>query len=239
MKTRALVKNLLYVLLIQLAFEITFINILNLFNISSSLPTLVIDKVLFLGLLFFLNNKFTKKRIPFSIKLSINERKCVFLIFLILAILGLTNIQNFLDAFIIGLIACTTEEYLMRGIVLISLLRIFQNSKNNYLRILLPIAFSSILFGLDHFINLYSQNFIMTFAQVIATTATGFVLASIFLRTRNLLYPMLCHFGLDFLIVITKGMPQDTNVSLVSVLLPSAFYLFISFVILVPILIKK
>ena len=236
MPDKILIKHLFLVLFIEVSFEILFINILKILNIPSNLYTLTLDKVIFFILLLFLNNKLTKQNVHFSVKVDNNGKKYIFMIFVVLLLIGLTHINTFFEATIIGLIACTTEEYLMRGVVLISFLQIFKNSKNIYIRILFPIFLSSILFGTEHFINLYSQNLSMTLAQVIATTASGFVLASIFLRTGNLLYPMIGHFSLDFFIVSLNGMSQNTNVSISSVILPSLFYLFISFIILIPIL---
>ncbi|WP_396022072.1 CPBP family glutamic-type intramembrane protease [Bombilactobacillus thymidiniphilus] len=69
------------------------------------------------------------------------------------------------------------------------------------------------MFGSEHFLNLYSQSFSATIIQVLQTTAMGFVFASIFVRTNNLLFPMLCHFSLDYVVTILWGMQNSSNIS--------------------------
>nr|WP_252894968.1 CPBP family intramembrane glutamic endopeptidase [Liquorilactobacillus satsumensis] len=113
--------------------------------------------------------------------------------------------KKFLAAFTIGLIASTTEEYLFRGIILVTLLRLFWRSTKQSTRILFPAIISSVLFGLEHFLNLYSQNFSLTTIQVCQTMAMGFLFASLFIRTKNLLFPIICHFGIDFVVTAFWG----------------------------------
>jgi len=230
-----LIKNLLQLLFIEVLFEVGFINIVKIFNISSNLYTIFIEKTLFLILLVTLNRKLTKIHIQFSIQLDRHEINNLVMLIVMLFGIGIMHIDRILYAFVIGLVACLTEEYLMRGIVLTSLISIFQNFKNKYARILLPVMISSIFFGSEHLINLYSQNLSMTIVQVVMTTAMGFVLSGIFLRTTNLLYPMVCHFSLDYLIIIINGISENSNVSIYDVIFPTIFYLFVGFVIMLPI----
>lgn len=82
------------------------------------------------------------------------------------------------------------EEFLFRGLVF----NIFKEKfKNN--NIIIPILFTSILFGLIHFINLkngYQFNLILY--QVMYTTIIGFSLNSILVRTEyNIIWVSLLH----------------------------------------------
>lgn len=235
MAKKSLIKNLLLVLFIEIIFEVGFINVLKILNISYGLYAIVMDKTLFLILLFTLNKKLTKQHIQFSIKLDRHKSNNMIVLIVVLLLIGLTHIDRFLYAFTIGLVACLTEEYLMRGIVLGSLLHIFQDLKNKYARILLPVSISSILFGTEHFINLYSQSFDMTVGQVMMTTAIGFVFSGAFLWTQNLLYPILCHFILDYLVIIVYGISQNSNATINNMIFPSLIYLFVSFIIIFPV----
>ncbi|WP_396022071.1 CPBP family glutamic-type intramembrane protease [Bombilactobacillus thymidiniphilus] len=92
------------------------------------------------------------------------------------------------------------------------------------------------MFGSEHFLNLYSQSFSATIIQVLQTTAMGFVFASIFVRTNNLLFPMLCHFSLDYVVTILWGMQNSSNISFGSAIGVSVFYLIVGLFILMPIL---
>ncbi len=227
------------VLFFEVLFELLAINILREINEYNNLLFLFFDKCLFLILLIILNTKLTQQRIPFSLKLNKEQRKLVFVLTVILFIIGLMNEKNFLSAFTIGLIASTTEEYLFRGIVLATLLHLFCHLKKQNARILFPIIVSSILFGLEHFLNLYAQNFSLTMVQVCQTMAMGFLFASIFIRTKNLLFPIICHFCIDFILTAFGGMQNTTKISFGGSAFIAMLYVIAGFAVLIPVLLNN
>lgn len=229
-----LLKKLFLLIILEVSFEILYINFLKFFSISNNLLTLILNKSLFFIFVFILNSKLTKIEIPFSLHLNTIKRKNLIGITEVLFLIGLLHPQNLISALVVGTVACITEEYLMRGIVLISLLDIFQRLNNPVSRLLVPSLISCMLFGMEHFINLYSQDFVSTLVQVIITTAMGFVFSSLFIRTQNILFPMICHFGIDFLIISFNGIPKTLNVPLINAVAPAIFYSFIGFIILIP-----
>lgn len=223
-------------ILVEICFELFLGIFFSFIGKTNDLIFLVLGKILFLILLFILNFELTKQKIPFSFKLKREQRQIISILIIITFIAGFLHIKNFFVALTIGLVACTTEEYLMRGIVLVTLLRLFANFDNRFARILPPVIISSILFGMEHFLNLASQNLSFTIVQVCIAITMGFVFASIFLRTGNLLYPMICHFEIDFLLTLLHGAPHDINVSFQSSIPVMLFYLFIGLIILIPVL---
>lgn len=103
----------------------------------------------------------------------------------------------------------------------------------------MPVIISSILFGLEHFLNLYSQSFSLTMVQVCQTMAMGTLFASIFIRTKNLLFSIICHFCIDFVITTLWGIQNPTGVSFKSSFFITILYLIIGFAILTPTLVDS
>ncbi|MFT8466514.1 MAG: CPBP family intramembrane glutamic endopeptidase [Liquorilactobacillus satsumensis] len=232
MNSTKMAQRLLGVLFVEVIFEFLGINILKGINESNNLFFLFFDKCLFLILLIILNAKLTRQKIPFSLKLNKEQRNLVLTLITALIIIGVMNEKNFLAAFTIGLIASTTEEYLFRGIILVTLLRLFWRSTKQSTRILFPAIISSVLFGLEHFLNLYSQNFSLTTIQVCQTMAMGFLFASLFIRTKNLLFPIICHFGIDFVVTAFWGVQNTNNASFGGAVSVAILYIMIGFIIL-------
>ncbi|WP_415590754.1 CPBP family intramembrane glutamic endopeptidase [Liquorilactobacillus ghanensis] len=233
-RSKGLTLRLFLVVFFEVLFEFLIINLLRGIGEYNNLVFLFWDKCLFFSLLIVLNATLTQQKIHFSIKLNKEQRKLIFTLTIILIVIGLVNKGNFLSAFIIGLIASTTEEYLFRGIILVTLFKLFRNSKSQLSRILFPLVISSVLFGLEHFLNLYSQSLFLTVVQVCQTMAMGFLFACIFVRTRNLLFPIVCHFCIDFIITAFWGMQNNNNVSFKSSIFIIILYLIVGFAILMP-----
>lgn len=234
MRSKELTLRLFLVVFFEVLFEFLIINILRWSGEYNNLFFLFWDKVLFVSLLIILNTTLTQQKIPFSIKLNKEQQKLIFMITIILIIIGLGNKENFVSAFIIGLIASTTEEYLFRGIIFVTLFKLFRSSKKQLSRILFPIVISSILFGLEHFLNLYSQSLFLTVVQVCQTMAIGFLFACIFVRTGNLLFPIICHFCIDFIVTALWGIQNNNSASLKGSIFIIILYLIVGVAILIP-----
>ena len=146
-----LVNKLCLVIFFELLFELLAINFLKAISEYNNLIFLALSKSLFLILLIILNKKLTRQQIPFSLKLNREQQKLIGVLIAGLVLIGLINKKNILMAITIGLIASTTEEYLFRGIVLVALLKLSYQTKKAYMRILIPVIISSMLFGLEHF----------------------------------------------------------------------------------------
>ncbi|KGO32613.1 CPBP family intramembrane glutamic endopeptidase (plasmid) [Oenococcus alcoholitolerans] len=239
MENKKIIKRLLLVLIFEVLYELFAINILREINEYNNLLFLFLDKCLFLILLIILNTKLTKQSVPFSLKLNEKQRNYVSIFAIILFLISFINEKNFLSAVTIGLIASTTEEYLFRGIILVTLLHLFYRAKKQSTRILFPSVISSVLFGLEHFLNLYSQSLLLTVVQVCQTMAMGFLFASVFLRTKNLLFPMILHFCIDFMATIFWGMQNPAQVSFESSFFVIMLYLVIGFVVMIPVLVDN
>lgn len=98
-----------------------------------------------------------------------------------------------LDAFAVG----AFEEILMRGILLNGFLIAFSHKKHG---IWLAVISSSILFGIAHFVNLLSGSPLdSTLFQVFYATMFGIAFCAAYLRTNNLLIPILIHGIIDYL----------------------------------------
>lgn len=239
MKKNCLIQKLGWLLLLEVLFELLESSILIAIGEYNNLLFLFIDKCFFLVLLMFLNARLTQQKITLSVRLGTDQKKLVIILASILLLLGFIRNKNVLAALAIGLMAATTEEYLYRGIVLGNLLRLFSHTKTGLSQILFPAIISSVLFGLQHFIHLYGQSLPLTVMQVCQTMGMGFLFASIFLRTKNLLFSMICHFSFDFVITVLWGIRNNQGISFAGVFVMTLVYTFIAFVILVPVLADK
>ena len=135
----------------------------------------------------------------------------------------------FLTYLLVGLF----EEFLLRGIVLNILLDKYNNSKKN---IWFAVVFSSLLFGVAHFMNLSTgASFFGVLMQVISATAMGIYLAAIYVRTGNIWYNALIHGLWDIcaslsFIFIGNEMDYGEIISGYNIitLIPAVFYLMFS-----------
>jgi len=88
------------------------------------------------------------------------------------------------------------EEVLFRGLVLKLLLVVFGDSKKGIVKAAL---ISSLIFGAIHIVNaFFGAGLLPTISQVIYATAIGIFFAALYLRTRNLLVPILLHALINF-----------------------------------------
>ena len=88
------------------------------------------------------------------------------------------------------------EEVLFRGLVLKLLLCVMGDSKR---RVIKACMISAAIFGIVHISNaFFGAGILPTVAQVIMATAAGIFFAAIYLRTKNLLAPILLHGFFNF-----------------------------------------
>jgi len=95
--------------------------------------------------------------------------------------------------FIISTLAVgIVEELAFRGIIFPLLIKSFTKTKRP---ILISAVLSSLMFGLVHFINLFSQpeNIIGITSQVFFATAIGVFFCGLMVRTENILVPCIIH----------------------------------------------
>lgn len=105
-------------------------------------------------------------------------------------ILGL--VISLISAAIVGF----TEETLVRGALLNSLMKIFSSSKY---RILLSSIISSVLFGALHLLNILNgQAVAETLYQVLYAAAIGFCFSMIVFITKSLAIPIIVHTIIDW-----------------------------------------
>lgn len=97
-----LLKKLFLLIILEVSFEILYINFLKLFSISNTLLTLILDKSLFFIFVFILNSKLTKIQIPFSLHLNTIEIKNLIGITAVLFLIGLLHPQNLISAWVVS-----------------------------------------------------------------------------------------------------------------------------------------
>lgn len=86
------------------------------------------------------------------------------------------------------------EEITFRGMILGSLIHNWKGKKP----ILSSVLLSSLIFGLTHAINAFSQPLPNTIVQIVVAFSLGVILAFMYLRTNNLITPILFHMLVDF-----------------------------------------
>lgn len=120
------------------------------------------------------------------------------------------NIASILvNAAILGLFAALFEEFYFRGLLQTAIFRAYSGAKSIYLSVFI----SSLLFSLSHLIVNYSPGDASgVVLQTIATFGSGLYMAALFLRTRNILWPLLLHGVNDFVgIASTDGSIAPTG----------------------------
>lgn len=115
------------------------------------------------------------------------------------------SMQAYLIAVVSTLAAVSYEEILLRGLLLNGLLKAWSQKKNG---ILLAVIWSSLLFSSVHALNLLAGAPLdATLLQFVYATALGFLFAAVYLRTNNLLIPIIGHFVINF-----SGKLQDIGI---------------------------
>lgn len=95
------------------------------------------------------------------------------------------------------------EEFLCRGWLLNEFLERYSRNKKE---IILSIIFSSIIFGVIHFLNIgETQGFFETFVQVMNAAASGTFLALAYYKTKNIWVVVFTHAFWDFSIFLTQA----------------------------------
>jgi membrane protease YdiL (CAAX protease family) len=151
----------------------------------------------------------------------------------------LAELGNFVDAATIAVIAAVPEEFAFRGVILGSLithLKIESVSR----RVGAAIVLSSALFSLAHLGNIGSQGLTVTLMQVIEVFGLGCVLGALYVRKGSLLFPMLAHGFLDYMVTImhgyaaTVGSAGALNATLFSAVLHMLMYIGLAIIICKP-----
>ena len=102
------------------------------------------------------------------------------------------NFFNIFSGFIISIGVAIVEELLFRSQVLEEFLK-----NNNKFK---SILYSSIVFGMIHLLNISSLSSIPTvLVQVVYSFFLGFILGFIYLKSKNIIYPIIFHFLFNFL----------------------------------------
>jgi membrane protease YdiL (CAAX protease family) len=163
------------------------------------------------------------------------------LAFVIVGISGNWNTYVNTDLRILFLFALSTmavgiaEELAFRGTILPLLIISFANRKQPILK---SAILSSLMFGLVHFINLFSQpeNSIGIISQVFFATAIGVFFCGLMVRTENILIPCILHALVNFsfgagelkqTIEETSTINESSVINLDSLIPTTIFFLFI------------
>ncbi|WP_066441183.1 CPBP family intramembrane glutamic endopeptidase [Chryseobacterium sp. CCH4-E10] len=143
------------------------------------------------------------------------------------------NLKNHDVKIIVYFVNSLIEEVLFRGIILSLFIKHFIDvNKRNF--ILYSSITSSILFGLFHTMNFFTNEFEMSgraiIYQVYASFAIGFLLCVVYLKIRNLLYIILSHFIYNFYLYtdnIDKHIEiqnSQSNINLISMLFALLYF---------------
>lgn len=119
---------------------------------------------------------------------------------------------NLLSLFLLSnMLVALVEEFAFRAIVLPLILRIRSHKKR---LVLASVVMSSVLFGVLHYLNLFREpdNFSGITSQVIFATCIGVYLGALFLRTRNIIFPVVIHFLVNVAFGKSVLMPEHNDV---------------------------
>ena len=111
----------------------------------------------------------------------------------------------FAAAFVAGFAPGFFEEVVMRGSALSNMMYQWRDKKNPVLR---SLAVSSLIFGALHLMNLAHAGVAETLMQVAYAFGVGFLFGAAYLRTRNIVGPVICHAIVDISAAIFK-LPAD------------------------------
>ncbi|KRL02417.1 CPBP family intramembrane glutamic endopeptidase [Liquorilactobacillus capillatus] len=153
-------------------------------------------------------------------------------------LLTLTSLNgNVKTALIVGTIASIPEEYIFRSVILGSLL-----SGISHVRavkpVLIQIAVSSLLFSLYHLGNVRFDGLPGTLLQMIQVLGLGFLLGCLYVKKGSLIFPLIVHFFLDYIVtiigkgVVAPSVSQLTIFSLGSALFIMCVYVMVGLILL-------
>ena len=120
-----------------------------------------------------------------------------------------TTLKFVLNMLLIGIV----EELLYRGVVFNCLLKKWETHKNYPT---LPIIVSALFFGLAHFVNVFTFSLPNVFMQVINSTCSGVLFATLYWKFRNMLGIIVVHALTDFLALFAQELFPSTSSSIVS-----------------------
>ena len=115
--------------------------------------------------------------------------------------LGLSAILLIL---IVALLVGITEEYIFRGLILG---RLVSSGRS----VLVALIVSSTLFACTHFINLLHNSLYNVSLQVLYAIPLGAFLGLLYLKSNNILYPILAHAIQDFAAFFISGGKMDST----------------------------
>ena len=109
------------------------------------------------------------------------------------------NIASFINMVIFCIFVGIAEEFLCRGWLQNEFLERFSNNKKE---IIISILLSSFIFGFMHIVNISFQTTFETIIQIINATALGFLLGSVYYKTKNIWSVIFLHAFYDFSIML-------------------------------------
>ncbi|MDR0298062.1 MAG: CPBP family intramembrane metalloprotease [Streptococcaceae bacterium] len=175
---------------------------------------------------FFFKQKILFEKYPFFKGLLVSSYTLIaFLVALIFTLINHKNFGSFLLLIVGALAIGVAEEFLFRGLILGTLI-----SKGKSL--LFSVIVSSFLFGLLHAINIFHQPLLNTIIQVGYAMPMGALLAVVYIKTNNLIYPILMHAMQDLMAISVSGTSSSSETSLLAVVQTYIIYLGLAFIIL-------
>lgn len=158
-------------------------------------------------------------RVPIFLRSALPLRQQVTINAVPLVVIGLTGLkllaftrvqlQPFVMpvtlAFLLALCAASYEEYFFRGLVLALVMRLLPR------HLLSAVMGASLIFGLFHLVNWVHQPFNVTLLQMGNAWALAMMLSAVYLRTRGLLWPIVCHFVNDFTVMAMTGLAEESR----------------------------
>lgn len=118
---------------------------------------------------------------------------------------------DFTLGIIAGLGVGIFEEYFYRGLILGVLMKLFRKQPSKARQIWYPLLITSLIFGLDHSTNAFSQPLINTLFQMIQTFMMALILGALYIRSGSLIMPILFHGIWDFVGSVAVGSILSTT----------------------------
>ncbi|NDR76049.1 CPBP family intramembrane metalloprotease [Lactobacillus sanfranciscensis] len=135
------------------------------------------------------------------------------MIMIIEVLLAIMNPGKIIMAISIGLMAGIVEEYLCRGLIFGTLYQLFKRKKTIFGKLIVPILLTNLIFSSEHLLNLSSQSLIITGGQMIQTFGMGILFTCLYIRTQNMIVPMIAHFTLDSVMIFLLPIAQSDQVN--------------------------
>ncbi len=202
---------LLYLLIGSLLSESIFENIEQSKYGMDFISEMVSAGIVLIILLCFGNSYiFKEKRMDFKTSLKLVWPFLLFSVLLLLnSIISLTvsgfDFSRFVNLVLFCFSIGVTEEFMCRGWLQNEFIERFAKDKK---QVIFSIILSSLIFGGMHIFNVImpSQNLFETIMQVIQATAAGFLLGSIYYKTKNIWLVVALHAFYDFSIMLGELM---------------------------------